>query len=459
MLSSSVISYRSAITSPGFISTDSNYTELWNVTGSGIYYNGGNVGIGTLNPVYKLDVIGIISATGGNSTVWNLAYSWGNHALAGYIISESDPLFFNSPAYNITNINISNWNTAYSWGNHADEGYIDSESDPTVPLYVKQITTNNISNWSEAYSWGNHALAGYYPYSNPYNFLNATDLYNETTGIWVKVTGDTMTGNLNMSDQNITDIDTLFVHNISGRSPIYVSSEIISYDSITAGTFYGNINGTNGTLFGVTINNGTIKNLNVGDSAYFDTNVTFNGSLIPAINNTYTLGIPDYMWKQLYVDELITNNLSSPDIDILYNLTAEIKQPYGKLLISNTTNFWINETLLNNTIENISKVRTIQYNLTCTTSSGTCNIISPINIYHEITEVIVTPTTPNTNYRFLLTEYPVIKVIDQDRKVHVGIWDIEKNYGINNQVQATITSASSDELFTITIIYLTNGVE
>ncbi len=39
--------------------------------------------------------------------------------------------------------------------------------------------------------------------------------------------GDTMGGNLNMSDYNITDVDTLFVHNISGRSPINIIGNLL----------------------------------------------------------------------------------------------------------------------------------------------------------------------------------------------------------------------------------------
>ncbi|WP_164489780.1 hypothetical protein [Runella sp. SP2] len=59
----------------------------------------------------------------------------------------------------ITSTQVSNWNAAYSWGNHALAGYLTSytETDPTVPSWVKAITSTQISNWNAAYSWGNHA--------------------------------------------------------------------------------------------------------------------------------------------------------------------------------------------------------------------------------------------------------------------------------------------------------------
>ncbi len=55
--------------------------------------NSALVGIGTAAPATKLDVNGVITATGGNSDNWNTAYSWGDHAAAGYLTSftETDP--------------------------------------------------------------------------------------------------------------------------------------------------------------------------------------------------------------------------------------------------------------------------------------------------------------------------------------------------------------------------------
>lgn len=39
----------------------------------------------TKSPVSKLDVSGVITASGGNSNNWNTAYGWGNHSSVGYV--------------------------------------------------------------------------------------------------------------------------------------------------------------------------------------------------------------------------------------------------------------------------------------------------------------------------------------------------------------------------------------
>jgi RNase P/RNase MRP subunit POP5 len=54
----------------------------------------------------------------------------------------------------LSNANVADWDEAYSWGDHALEGYLTSftETDPTVPSHVKSITITNIANWNAAYN-------------------------------------------------------------------------------------------------------------------------------------------------------------------------------------------------------------------------------------------------------------------------------------------------------------------
>lgn len=168
---------------------------------------------------------------------WDEAYSWGDHALAGYITSftETDPTV-GAHIKAITTTNISNWNTAYGWGDHALEGYLTSftETDPTVPSHVKTITTTNISNWNTAYGWGDHAAEGYltsFTESDPTvpshvkaitttNIANWNDAYNDQiTG----ATFNTSTGVITLSQQDggtiTVDIDGRFLTSFTESDP------------------------------------------------------------------------------------------------------------------------------------------------------------------------------------------------------------------------------------------------
>ena len=109
------------------------------------------------DPTVPAHVKAITSAQVGN---WDTAFSWGDHAAAGYLTTEADPTV---PAHvkAITTGQITNWNAAFGWGDHAAAGYLSSESDPTVPAHVKAITSQNITDWNAAFSWGDHAAAGY----------------------------------------------------------------------------------------------------------------------------------------------------------------------------------------------------------------------------------------------------------------------------------------------------------
>ena len=96
-----------------------------------------------------------------NKANWDTAYSWGDHALAGYLTSytETDPVFSASAAAGITSTQITNWDTAYGWGDHSTAGYLTSytETDPVFSASdAAGITATDISNWDTAYGWGDH---------------------------------------------------------------------------------------------------------------------------------------------------------------------------------------------------------------------------------------------------------------------------------------------------------------
>jgi|14BtaG_2_1085337.scaffolds.fasta_scaffold02861_3 hypothetical protein len=65
--------------------------------------------------------------------------NWSPNYLTAFV--ETDPVFTASAAAGITNTNLTNWNTAYTWGNHAAAGYLSSLTAQTI---------SNLSNVSNA---------------------------------------------------------------------------------------------------------------------------------------------------------------------------------------------------------------------------------------------------------------------------------------------------------------------
>lgn len=63
--------------------------EFRTTSGSNVF--GIDASNGNVNATGNYSTTGTVSAAGGNSTQWNQAHGWGNHATAGYITSESDP--------------------------------------------------------------------------------------------------------------------------------------------------------------------------------------------------------------------------------------------------------------------------------------------------------------------------------------------------------------------------------
>ena len=81
---------------------------------------------------------GVFTYTPPDLSNYDTAFGWGNHASAGYITSIGDAIqdadFTTSGlmkrtgagTYTSTTDNSSNWDTAYGWGNHASQGYLTS---------------------------------------------------------------------------------------------------------------------------------------------------------------------------------------------------------------------------------------------------------------------------------------------------------------------------------------------
>jgi len=98
-----------------FINANDNINELRFNDGGTIHMvirGSGNVGIGAISPSTKLDVDGVITATGGDSDEWNAAHGWGDHSTEGYLTAytETDPVFGASAAAGISASDITEWN-------------------------------------------------------------------------------------------------------------------------------------------------------------------------------------------------------------------------------------------------------------------------------------------------------------------------------------------------------------
>ncbi|MCP4682895.1 MAG: hypothetical protein GY864_11225 [Desulfobacterales bacterium] len=162
------------------ISSDLLYAQIGGVTVDG----SGNVGIGiTGSPVSKLDVGGTITSDDGNSAEWSEAYNWEDHGIQGYITAETDPTFFDSPAYYIKQIDIWNWN---QWVEHPSQMFLSYETDPVFSSHFTVDGSGNIgigitspkskldingtinttfdgdsTQWNTAYGWGDHGDQNY----------------------------------------------------------------------------------------------------------------------------------------------------------------------------------------------------------------------------------------------------------------------------------------------------------
>ena len=190
----------------------SNWTAAPDNSGTGQGFVLGDLSVNTLtagSPSLSYNsVSGVFTYTPPDLSDYDTAFGWGNHASAGYLTSETDPVFSASAASGILSSNISNWDTAYGWGDHSTAGYLTSytETDPVFSASAAVgITSTNITNWDAAYGWGDHTNAGYLTSLPSHGITNHTDVvistaqndqllkYNSTSGKWENWTSNYIT--------------------------------------------------------------------------------------------------------------------------------------------------------------------------------------------------------------------------------------------------------------------------
>ena len=195
---------------------------------------------------------------------------------------------------------------------------------------------------------------------------------------------------------------------------------------------------------------------------YFLSQINLNiSALNVSIQDLYSI---TYYLNQSFINLNTTVYGLYNNVSYLYNFTQEINDsllfPQGDYFIINSPYFVLNESKLNKTIRDISKIYEYTHNFSVMATSGVGFNVSTSLIGFEIKEIIVYPSIVNNKYRFQLEQYPSMAVIDRDRIQHIGVWDIEKNYAINySQVSANITNVLYDDNFTVSVRYLSNGVE
>lgn len=182
---------RAAISATGSLSYNSttgvfSYTQPTNVstfTNDANYLTSSAIGSTVQGYDADLQAIGAIAGTSGllkktAVNTWSLDTST---YLTSY--TETDPIYTASSWYSTTN-NSTNWNTAYGWGNHASAGYLTSAT--AASTYAPLTGTGASGTWGISIT-GNAATATNVAYSG---LTGTVPTWNQnTTGTAANVTG------------------------------------------------------------------------------------------------------------------------------------------------------------------------------------------------------------------------------------------------------------------------------
>lgn len=219
-----------------------------------------------------------------NSSNWNTAHGWGNHASAGYLTAEANDLsttvtWANVPDANITESSVTQHQSAINSGVSITESQI---SDLGTYLTASDITGK--ANLSGATFTGNVAVGLPPSGTQSLTVAGATNLY----------------GGADLQSTNITDVDTLTAKNVNIT---HTGNASVTTNIATGGGITGNTKVLNlGTGYGF----GGTTTVNIGSSTPNSVNtINLNGNV--SLGGTFN-GHPEEMMRGIdvyhYYDDL-----------------------------------------------------------------------------------------------------------------------------------------------------------
>lgn len=147
-----------------------------------------------------------------------------------------------------------------------------------------------------------------------------------------------------------------------------------------------------------------------------------------------------------------TNGVNGIDgINGTNGLTYTLLQPY---LYNTSVNASFNESKLNETIDARTLITALNYTTTILINN-TVSVNIPL-LNYQITAFHIHTILTNTTYA---VEYNTTsnQVIDRNRIIHTGNWDIEKRYSINETSTITFMNMNQQDIYNIEIDYIHQG--
>ena len=259
--------------------------------------------------------------------------NWTPNYLTSY--TETDPVFAASPAGGITNANIGNWNTAFSWGNHAAAGYLtgitsedlgDLNDVSTAGAVSGDVLKYNGTSWAPATdATGGGSGGATVPTQDaaPLNPIDGDLWWKSDDGVlkvyyddgnttqWVDASpagsGGATVSTSDTAPSSPTDGD-LWWKSDEGRLKVYYqdadSSQWVDA-APTVPTTVSNIenNGNQVAVTGATSGDSIELSTNNGTTTAVRWRFTSAGHLIPSVNDAYDIGSAEFKVRDFYLSD------------------------------------------------------------------------------------------------------------------------------------------------------------